>query len=84
MIASQIWQVCYSYDNNNNNNDNNNNNNNDNNNNNNNNNNNIEYRIKIKKKLYNLNNSIPRTMVYHNKITIAIKYLPMSHLEVMT
>ena len=36
--------------------------------------------IKKKKKLFNLENFIPRRMSDHNKITFAIKYLPMSHL----
>ena len=31
------------------------------------------------KKLYNFDNFIPRILSDHNKITFAIKYLPMSH-----
>ena len=55
-----------------------------NNNNKNNNNNNNSKLITIKKKLYNFENLIPRAMLHHNKITLAIKYLVMSYIEVMT
>ena len=39
---------------------------------------------KNKNKNYNFENFIPRTMLHHNKITLAIKYLVTSDIEVMT